>query len=294
MTWTKNIFKKPKGLLFHYTTIDGLIGIFRDKKIWATSVSHLNDKKELAIAADMFRDTIAELEPGLELPPEPAIPPLGYEPDPRRKLLDALRRFPDIAQESKTFACSFSEEGDQLSQWRGYTTGGYGFSIGFDYSRLKKHVDRQKVLLAKCIYNPPMQRECILGFVKEEIEPQFRDLTNDNITRRMVECLVLLFHVLPVLKHASFKEEKEWRLISSLHSNGQMKLRAGRMTLIPYHEFELTDPNNKKEPLPIGMIYVGPSPNSAESVIAINALLDQEGLSKAVEVRPSAIPYREI
>jgi hypothetical protein len=294
MTWTKNIFKKPKGLLFHYTTIDGLIGIFKDKKIWATSVSHLNDKKELAIAADMFREAIAELEPRLELPGEPALPPPGYEPDPRRKFLDALRSFPDIAPESKTFVCSFSGEGDQLSQWRGYTTGGYGFSIGFDYSRLEKHVSRQKLLLAKCLYKPAMQRECIERFVKEEIEPQFRGLTADNTTRRMVESLVLLFHVLPVLKHASFKEEKEWRLISSLHSDRLIKLRAGRVTLIPYHEFELTDPNNKKETLPIGMIYVGPSPNSAESVIAINALLDQEGLSKSVEVRPSVIPYREI
>jgi hypothetical protein len=294
MTWTKNISKKPKRLLFHYTTIDGLIGIFRDKKIWATSVSHLNDKKELAIAADMFRYAIAELETRLELPPERAMLPLEYEPDPRRKFLDALKRFPDIGPESSTFVCSFSEEGDQLSQWRGYTTGGYGFSIGFDYSRLEKHVDRQKLILAQCIYEPAMQRECIEEFVKEEIEPQFRDLTSGNMSRRIAECLVPLLHVLPVLKHASFKEEKEWRLISSLHSNRQMKLRAGRMTLIPYHEFELTDPSDKKDTLPIGMICVGPSPNSAESVIAINALLEQEGLSESVEVRPSVIPYREI
>ena len=99
--------KKPKRLLFHYTTIDGLIGIFREKKIWATSVSHLNDKKELAIAADMFRDAIAELETRLELPPKRAMLPLEYEPDPRRKLLDALEGFPDIAPDSKRLSAHF-------------------------------------------------------------------------------------------------------------------------------------------------------------------------------------------
>jgi hypothetical protein len=295
MTWERSITKRPRKPLFHYTTIEGLIGIFRDKKIWATSVSHLNDKRELSIAIDMFKDTIRELAKRLGLSIEAASHPAGYKPDPGPNFLGSLLSIPDLALESQTFVCSFSEDGDQLSQWRGYCPGGHGFSIGFDYSRFRRHIDRQRLILEKCIYNPNKQRECIGGFVKEEIEPMLRGLTADNLTKRMAESMVLLFHVLPILKDKSFEEEKEWRIVSAFRPSGtRLKFRAGRMTLIPYSEFQLTDPENEAETLPIASICVGPSPNSAESLSAIKALLEQEKMSESVRVIPSRIPYREV
>jgi hypothetical protein len=32
--------------LYHYTTAEGLVGIVRDRKLWATDIFHLNDRRE--------------------------------------------------------------------------------------------------------------------------------------------------------------------------------------------------------------------------------------------------------
>ena len=35
-----------KDVLYHYTTSEGLLGILRDDKLWATDIFHLNDSSE--------------------------------------------------------------------------------------------------------------------------------------------------------------------------------------------------------------------------------------------------------
>lgn len=39
-----------------------------------------------------------------------------------------------------TFVICFSENGDLLSQWRGYADNGRGVTIGFDYNTLQEYV----------------------------------------------------------------------------------------------------------------------------------------------------------
>ncbi len=297
MRWINKIAKKPKITLFHYTTIDGLLGIFREKKIWATSVLHLNDKAEFSLAAGIFKNAIEELEKRLALPAAAAITPAGYKIDLRALFLSVLSHITDPALSTTlTYVCSFSEKGDQLSQWRGYCPGGYGFSIGFDYSQLEKHIERQRCILAQCIYKEDEQRLFIDQYVKEAIEPILTSLNDENLGKRAPECLNELFYVLPVLKHETFQEEKEWRLISSTFEakSTSVKFRAGKTTLIPYYEFELTDEKNEGQTLPIESITIGPTPNQTESLYAVKALLNQYGMSKQVNVIHSKIPYREV
>ena len=50
------------------------------------------------------------------------------------------------------FVASFSENGDQLSQWRAYCPKGNGFSIGFRYSDLSYLLKTTGFRLVKCIY----------------------------------------------------------------------------------------------------------------------------------------------
>src|SRR4051812_9079371 len=46
--------------LFHYTTIDGLLGILQEHKIRATHIRYLNDRSELSFAANLIRKTLEE------------------------------------------------------------------------------------------------------------------------------------------------------------------------------------------------------------------------------------------
>ena len=62
------------------------------------------------------------------------------------------------------FIASFTEDGDLLSQWRGYGAGGDGVSIGFDLNKLSLSVidsvfpgDERPPALIKVEYNPERQ-----------------------------------------------------------------------------------------------------------------------------------------
>src|SRR6187551_2383731 len=58
----------PGGPLFHYTDGAGLLGIIRERQIWATHYAHVNDVEELVagerivddVAARLLRETLAD------------------------------------------------------------------------------------------------------------------------------------------------------------------------------------------------------------------------------------------
>ena len=295
MLWSKMISTKPTKPLYHYTTIDGLVGIFSQEKLWATSIFHLNDKSELTLAAGMFGEGIDELAKRTALPPEPAKAPPDYQADPRRQFLTALAGVVDIAPEVPIFVSSFSEARDQLSQWRGYCSGAYGFCIEFDPAQLEKSSERQRFLLARCIYNEDKQKRLITEYIKQDIEPRLSVINDANLERNLMESVLQIFLILPILKHDAFSEEKEWRLIGTLKAAGRrLKFRSGRTTVIPYYEFELTAEKDSKGTLPVKSIIVGPTPNEAQALQAVRTLLKQKRMPDQVEVVPSRIPYREI
>jgi hypothetical protein len=61
---------KPEGLLYHYTTQQGLLGIFKEQKIWASHLQYLNDKSEGQIFTKLLRDEFERLATkGPEEPP---------------------------------------------------------------------------------------------------------------------------------------------------------------------------------------------------------------------------------
>lgn len=285
---------EPKGPLFHYTSIQGLIGIITDRKIWATNISHLNDKQELFEARDMFRQALKALRKRVDPSPQPAIRPRDYPDNPKIKFLGIIYDFLDLAQELPIFVCSFSEEGDQLSQWRGYCPNAYGFSIGFDYTQLKNQADQQKFLVKKCIYKKKEQQKIVDEYIQDQIVPRLSDLEGDKkIVTKAFTTFQEILQILPTIKNGHFKEEKEWRLISSAFNTpkGTIKFRSGKTAIIPYCEFELAE---KGKELPLECIKIGPTPNRDESLLSLKTLLNKESMSQRTKVDHSEIPYREI
>ena len=53
--------RKPEKPLYHYTTQTGLLGIIRDRQIWATHTQYLNDHREFLHAVDLVRGEIQRL-----------------------------------------------------------------------------------------------------------------------------------------------------------------------------------------------------------------------------------------
>ena len=59
------------------------------------------------------------------------------------------------------FVCSFSEERDLLSQWRGYCKNGSGYSLGFALSSLQSCVKRAGFAIKPCVYDRQKQIDAI-------------------------------------------------------------------------------------------------------------------------------------
>lgn len=52
---------KPNGTLYHYSTSSGLLGIFRTKKLWTTSIHYLNDAKEFIHTIHLVQQKLRDL-----------------------------------------------------------------------------------------------------------------------------------------------------------------------------------------------------------------------------------------
>src|SRR4051812_23669938 len=127
-------------MLFHYTSPEGLIGIVKERCLWATSAFYLNDSQELLGGIEIARK---QLE---------SIADESASQDQRARinwLLHDIRNVGTV-QSKAAFICSLSSERDLLSQWRAYCRGG-GFSIGFPADQLRDIAAAQQFSLNECI-----------------------------------------------------------------------------------------------------------------------------------------------
>jgi hypothetical protein len=102
----------PTVALYHYTTGSGLIEIIKSGELWSTQLSCLNDATELLYPIELLRQ---KAHHRLSAPTTPRLEFL-------LKAIVAGLAAPQVATEGRFVAC-FSEDGDDLSQWRGYGGG---------------------------------------------------------------------------------------------------------------------------------------------------------------------------
>jgi hypothetical protein len=276
--------RKPK-MLFHYTSAAGLLGIIQSKTIWSTNIRYLNDTKEYALALEIARAI-------LEMRTKRARS--NFE----RGLIKVMSDSLEPAEGTDIFVSSFSQQGDQLSQWRGYCPSGSGYSIGFKTDVLIKSTEANKLqFLASCVYDEIKQSELIEEVIAEvarfaeEFNTEHPD-QHDRLYRESFKLFERLVPLLgPVIKHQSFDEESEWRLISPADSLGPLapELRPGRSMLVPYIEHRLV---SEAERFDLAEIIVGPTPHPELAIKAVEALVAKHSVFVG-NIRESEIPYRD-
>jgi hypothetical protein len=125
--------------LYHYTDINGLRGIFEDGEIWATNSLFLNDTTELQLGIAVVIAKLAEQLAALWQERAEALR-RNVERDkaerednaflPRIAELEQIRdAIDEVGEYSQCYIACLSEKRDQLSQWRGYASGGYCISF---------------------------------------------------------------------------------------------------------------------------------------------------------------------
>ena len=295
--------------LWHYTSYEGFLGILESKQIWASEIRHLNDASEFEHGRDIVKievERLASLQDDTFLTGKLATDLI------RKDLSDGFLSSGKV----NLYVISFSENGDQLSQWRGYTPTSRGVSIGFDLKHLRPDSAAGAFqFLSPCIYEqePKLSliRDCVNGLTeaaltwKQRSEEHYsaigspKDFEIDQIPEEIRNILhdtalgmgLSLLKLMPLFKHPSFSEESEWRFVGNPKEpvpDGLSFLRVGPTGFVPTLRAPLL---RKDGTLPVTHVRIGPCPNPALQKRAVELLLERKGLSH-VEVSDSGSPFR--
>lgn len=284
----------PEELLYHYTTISGFKGIVESRTLWASDVRYMNDSAELQYIVSLLQDCSESYQDHKQF----------------------LKRFIDwmihrITNGHMVFAASFRANGNLLSQWRGYSQIGKGVSIGFKNEDILSLALANQFQLGRCIY----QREKQLALINSVIETLLsispaidvecsRDESRLDTLFNRIEADML--RIAALLKHPSFAEEDEWRLVSPVitdYLSEPVYFRESISMLIPFYAFPLVeeavvkglgeDKNTvAQRAIPIEHVFVGPTPHSTLSLNSIRLYLQKQGVKLGKEISYCKIPYR--
>jgi hypothetical protein len=307
--------------LWHYTSIQAFQKIVETKAIWATDLKYLNDREEFKHTRKLT-DEIASAAPDLDAE--------GFQN--KALLLTAVNLLFDhgALPLSQVFVASFSAAEDQLGQWRGYSHGSSGVSLGFELSSFRPPptIDTA-VSFAPCVYDADHKNALVmhaLHHFKDEVggyrkriydvavklnpelaalpdkEKVMKDYLDAHPNEKEPKAKFLsavikggyeFLRVGSLLKHRSFKEEEEWRLVlpilidPDVPKNNPPRYRAGRSSLVPY----IAHPFSALTPLPLVDVILGPG-SDEDSVFAAERFLASQGLR--VRPRLSTVPYRAL
>ena len=285
MTSVKEIlFRQPPEILYHYTGQEGLLGIIGEREIWASHTQYLNDQRE-------FRHAIELVQDELSLMAERA----GTQAGPFVAEMDQGMRQHDGMESINVCVCSFSEKGDILSQWRAYGDGVAKYSIGFSGVLLRQVSDRMNSWLVPCLYGEQEQRELVRALLEDVLQENMARATQGDVESedrdlpRGGNLIAYLNRYAPILKHETFSEEREWRIVTRPLpcTHQRFGYRPGRSMLIPYYRIPLAGADVE---FGIDRIVVGPAPHGDQAVEAVKSLVVKH--RRKVQVLGSVVPLR--
>ena len=280
------------GGLFHYTDSKGLLGILQNQNLWATESMYLSDSTEVTHGLELTEKLLT-----LKLDQRNSKEALSVLSNIQEKIYDHI---------DQIYVTCFSEEGDLLSQWKGYGASGLGFSIEFnpkELFRTKRKFPFVNIEIKKVIYDLQQQQSMInaeLDYAISNAEMLCGKYPNDELaivqtissaTAYYLRACILRF------KNEVFAEEKEWRAIyrnTQLSEEGNQiaKFRTSRSDLIPYLELDISASAGKRTwNLPIRKIIVGSKQNFERIFKSIHIIRVNKHMGR-IRVTKSKIPLQ--
>lgn len=283
---------EPPGLLYHYTDSGGLKGILENLCIWATDVQFLNDAQELQFGRNELYEALGEY--AKEIAPEGT--PEGSAECSRAAIVMGARSYIEEGNSAQLsgyfspYVACFCEEGDLLSQWRGYASGG-GYAIGFKSEALRQvalidprtgnqapSMMGSEVNLIRVTYGPDAISEMVSSVIgKIAPRPQAHSGVHGHYQAGTV-----VIPALARIKHEAFREEREWRLLTAPES-AVAEFRTSGLGLVPYLTLKI-------DSAAIQEVVVGPGSHMNLRLEGVRRLLKKLELSRVV--RRSEAPFR--
>lgn len=264
-------------ILYHYCSTESFHAIIQSQSIWLSSLSLSNDTMEGKVVASVI-GRLAEKD-SLD---QPSI----------RSLQDMTNY---IEQHIDGLGFCLSEDGDLLSQWRGYAANATGVAIGFSTKYLHwlaetSKSDSESIITVQQVVYDPAAQELLLAPTYRRIKqyigdgafkvpgglsilaasrtPEEREEQNKAIKEARLklsfEMLLSIFPVLFRLKADAFREEVEWRLLSHLvKSADSCSHRVMGSRIVPCRQVQIVDLDRS----PIAKVILGPKHDTPTKVI---------------------------
>lgn len=219
----------------------------------------------------------------------------------------------DLLRTADTYIASFTTEGDMLGQWRGYGLPGDAYALGFDRVAIEKlaaeaprrlvppgrsdpfpdedGVGHFTARLFPCIYDDTEKQAAVLDTLKSAVRSNEEGtFASSSVPDWAFEGTLWsdLARIACQLKHSSFNEECEKRLVVQGVRPQDLWFRKGSTYLVPYVKLALSAAG---EEFPLREVIVGPGPNQKLALAAAEQFLASLDLTR-VRVRPSNSPYR--
>jgi len=211
--------------LFHYTSPEGFIGIVRSKSIWASDMLSLNDASEANYAMRLTAELLDKYHPNV-----PDVDRQRF----KTQLTDYM--FPLYTP----FVACFCRDGDLLSQWKGYGSGGEGFALGFSFRWLSS-LENIGFRLQKVIYDRAQQEDLILMHLTQVSSMvAVASFPQEDQSRIWQGAAMALAPWVVMFKDPTFAEEREWRLVNVNMMPTLLYRRSGHR-IVPYVEIPITD-----------------------------------------------------
>ena len=137
------IGKAPPAILSHYTNGNALIEIIKTGRLFSTQISCVNDTTEYSYSVNMLHTAFKRVRPSVAGQPDAVF------------LLDYIdNNISTGTSTSEWFVTCFTQNRDDLSQWRAYGNGENGYSLGFNCGGITANIMHNKCLLAPVQYDP--------------------------------------------------------------------------------------------------------------------------------------------
>ena len=303
--------------LYHYTTLEGLLGILQTNTLWATQYQFLNDYSELVLIRDKLIESYFHIA-------KEECRKLSRQRKDFQKISDrwgGLNKFAIHYAETMVNAAykatgeniyivSFCREDKNdyvnsnglLSQWRGYGVGG-GFTLVFDTKKMEEilNIEAERYTydfgqISDVIYSDDEDKfEKELSSYQAEIFDFFNKCLNNYLKGQGAPDTPITYQefvgCISRYKHLGFKEENEARIVCIpttkkeyiILAEKERKLRPKNGKLIPYIELF----NSNDIILPIKKIIVGPHKEKDSRASALRVSLR----NTITEITVSDIPY---
>lgn len=281
--------------LYHYCDAHAFESIIRTNVLWLCPFAYSNDSMEGQACRDVLRR-------------------LAEESSLSKHTIESFLEHLDILRGIlECFGASLSENGDLLSQWRGYAADGAGFAIGLDRGLLNQMPQLSRIdpsiafaglgpSLVKVEYEEPHTINRLRGLfesARTHIEKWFPMPTNlpqvppdaktiDEARKAINDTLLHQWSQLFSIKGPAFKEECEWRLaLTAFPGSPLYQYRVSRGMLAPYLKYPM--PKASDGLCPISHVMIGPKNSTPISII--EEMLRQFGHEHCT-VERSAATYR--